>query len=70
MLDFLEKAEKIASELGAEPQNPRWPPAGGDFAPQTTKWLRSLNLRVTFEHCSNFSTSLKFQPIISYLSDG
>jgi len=37
---------------------------------QTPKLLLPLNLRVTFEHCSDFSASLKLRRIISYLSDG
>jgi len=36
----------------------------------TPKLLLSLNLRVTFEHCSDFSASLKLRHIISYLSNG
>jgi len=44
--------------------------SGGWENPQTPKLLLSLNLRITFEHCSDFSSSLKLRPIISYLSDG
>jgi len=32
--------------------------------------LALLNSRVTSEHCSDFSASLKLRPIISFLSEG
>jgi len=34
MLDFLEKAGKIAEALGAPPPNSRWPLAVGGFSPK------------------------------------
>jgi len=57
---------------------------GWGLRPQTPKLLLSLNLHITFEHCSDFSallnyafkhcsdlsSSLKLRPTISYLSDG
>jgi len=42
----------------------------GKIAASSPQLLLSLNLRVTFEHWSDFSASIKLRPIISYLSDG
>jgi len=66
MLYFFEKAEKIAQRWGFCPQSP----GGWGFRPQTPKLLLSIILSVAFEHCSDFTASLKLRPIISYLSDG
>jgi len=57
MLCFLKKAGKIAAAL-----------ASGGWSP--TQLLLSFNLRVTFEHCSDFSVSVHLRSIISYLSEG
>jgi len=43
---------------------------GGSAPKPPANLLLSINLRVTLEHCSDFSASLKLRPIISYLSDG
>jgi len=67
---FLKKAVKIATALGNPPLNPRWLPAAAGFRLQTPKLLLPLNLRVTFEHCSDFLASLKLRRVVSYLSDG
>jgi len=53
MLYFLQKAGKISAALGA-------PASGGwGLCPRIPKLLFSLNLLVKFEHCSDFSASLK-----------
>jgi len=61
MLYFLGKAVKIAAALGVPPPNPCWPPSAGGFAPIPPKLLPTLNLRVIFEHYSDFSVSLKLR---------
>jgi len=70
---FCEKLEKLPQRWGLRPPNPHWPPAAepplGSAPRPPPNLLLAINLRVTFEHCSDFSASLKSRPIISYLID-
>jgi len=59
-----EKIWKNCRSVGSSA--PKYPLASGGYGlrPQTPKLLLPLNLRVTFEHYSDFSASLKLRLII------
>jgi len=67
---YTKKDGKIAAALGDPPPNARWLRWRGAPPPDSqVVTITQLNV-VTFEHCSDFSASLKLRPITSYLSDG
>jgi len=67
---FFEKVGKFAAALRAPPPNALWPPAAGGYAPRPPNCYSHSTNAFIFEHCSNFSASLKLRPIILYLNDG
>jgi len=70
MLYFLEKAGKIAAALEAPPPNPRSPSAVGGSAARPPGCYSHSIYMLFFEHCADFSTSLKLKlQLFSYLSD-